>query len=114
VGAANRVGGDDNITVVCFRLGGEDTSVTQALDIDPPTEENALPEAATLSGLDRATTAVVAGVAEAEEEPEAEEELEAEPPAAPEPSPPSRGLFAPAILILAIGAIALLVWLVLR
>ena len=52
VSAANRVGGDDNITVVCFQLGGEDTGVTRTLEIDPPTQENALPEEDTLSGLD--------------------------------------------------------------
>jgi protein phosphatase len=90
VSAANRVGGDDNITVVCFRLGGDDTSVTAAMDL--PTEENALP-----SG-DTSTTAVVTPVPEP----------------APEPAAPSRGLLAPAVLVLAVAAIVLLVWLVLR
>ena len=97
VGAANRVGGDDNITVVCFSLGGDDTGVTEAMDV--PTQENALPEEDTLSGIE-GTTVVVAP--------------EPEPEPAPAPDPPSRGLFAPAVLILAIAAIALLVWLVLR
>jgi protein phosphatase len=106
VGAANRVGGDDNITVVCFQLGGEDTGVTAALDL--PTEENALPapDEDTLSGLGETRTDVTAVV------PPTEPAAEPEP--APEPAAPSRGLFAPAVLVLVILAIALLVFLVLR
>ncbi len=52
VRAANRGGGDDNITVVCFRSSetAEDTSETAAMDL--PTDENALPDEDTLSGLD--------------------------------------------------------------
>jgi serine/threonine protein phosphatase PrpC len=116
VGAANRVGGDDNITVVCFELGGEggdDTGVTQAMDI--PTQENALPDEDTLSGLE-GPTAVTAVAEPAEAEPEAapSDVTAVVPPPAAEPPGPSRGVVAPAVLILAIVAIALLVWLVLR
>jgi hypothetical protein len=51
VRAANRYGGEDNITVICFRLSGaEDTAQTAAMDL--PTEENALPDEDTLSGID--------------------------------------------------------------
>ena len=53
VGEANRVGGDDNITVVVFQVD-EDApeQPTQAMDL--PTAENALPaeEEDTLSGID--------------------------------------------------------------
>src|SRR3954470_23209162 len=89
VNAANRVGGDDNITVVCFSLD-EDVpeGATASMEaIDGPTEENALED--TLSGLD-APTAV-------------------EP-----PRKPRRGMFAPALLLAAVLAIVALVFLVLR
>jgi protein phosphatase len=51
VQAANRVGGEDNITVICFEVGDADPGAqTEAMDL--PTEENALPDEDTLSGLD--------------------------------------------------------------
>jgi protein phosphatase len=92
VSAANRVGGDDNITVVCFELGGEDTGVTEAMDV--PTQENVLPvdDEDTLSGIEGNTVVVPPPV---------------------EPAP-SRSFVAPIVLILAVAAIAVLVWLVLR
>jgi protein phosphatase len=89
VNAANSVGGDDNITVVCFELG-EDApeGVTAAMDaIDGPTEENALED--TLDGIEAPTVAE-------------------------EPARPRRSVVAPVVLVLAVAAIALLVWLVLR
>jgi PPM family protein phosphatase len=91
VTAANRVGGDDNITVVCFAMD-EDVpeGATAAMEaIEGPTEENALDD--TLHGLDAPTTKVL-------------EPLEQ----------PRRGLFAPALLGAAVIAIVVLVWLVLR
>jgi protein phosphatase len=85
VTAANRVGGDDNITVVCFSVGDDEPEgATATMDaMDAPTEED------TLHGLEAPTVA--------------------EPPAE-----PRRGLFAPALLVVAVAAIAVLVWLVLR
>ena len=84
VNAANRVGGDDNITVVCFAMGDDaPEGQTMAMDaIDEPTKENALDE--TLSGLE----------APSEER--------------------RRGVFAPTLLLACVAAIALLVFLVLR
>src|SRR3954468_11921715 len=80
VTAANRVGGDDNITVVCFAMD-EDvpegaTASMEAID-DGPTQENALED--TLSGLETPTA-----VAPPEER--------------------RRGLFAPALLVAAVLA----------
>jgi PPM family protein phosphatase len=90
IAAANRVGGDDNITVVCFAVGDDitegQTAPMQA--IDAPTEED------TLHGLK---------VPAAEEAPEE-----------PEPEAPRRGLIAPLLLALAVAAIAVMVFLVLR
>ena len=52
VRAANRVGGEDNITVVCFAIGEQSaTDQTQPLELDPPTAEQAVDED-TLSELD--------------------------------------------------------------
>ncbi len=92
VNAANRVGGDDNITVVCFAMDEDlPEAATASMEaIDGPTEENALED--TIHGLD-APTAV-----------EASEPAEE----------PRRGLFAPALLGAAVVAIVVLVWLVLR
>ena len=54
---ANRRGGEDNITVVCFEVGGASTSdQTQPLELDPPTAEHALDDEDTLSGLDDTPT----------------------------------------------------------
>ena len=91
VTAANRVGGDDNITVVCFAMD-EDVpeGATAAMEaIEGPTEENALDD--TLHGLDAPTTKALEPLEE-----------------------PRRGLFAPALLGAAVIAIVVLVWLVLR
>jgi PPM family protein phosphatase len=70
VTAANRVGGDDNITVVCFQIGEEPSSEqTQAMDL--PTKENALAdEEDTLSGLDGPTAVQVPAHPEEATEPE--------------------------------------------
>ena len=89
VNAANRVGGDDNITVVCFAMDEdlpEDATASMEA-IDGPTEENALED--TVHGLDAPTAT------------HSREE-------------PRRGLFAPALLGAAVVAIVVLVWLVLR
>ena len=52
VRAANRVGGEDNITVVCFAVGeSAATDRTEPLEVDPPTAERAIDED-TLSELD--------------------------------------------------------------
>jgi PPM family protein phosphatase len=87
VNAANRVGGDDNITVVCFAVGDDlPEGATASMDaIDAPTEED------TLGGIEAPTVV--------------------ETPAA---DGPRRGLFAPALLAAAVVAIGVLVWLVLR
>jgi serine/threonine protein phosphatase PrpC len=95
VSAANRVGGDDNITVVCFAMDEDApegaTAVGDSMEaIDGPTEENALDD--TLDGLDAPT---------ALEEPG-------------KPDEPRRGMFAPALLVAAVLAIVVLVFLVLR
>jgi hypothetical protein len=86
VNAANRVGGDDNITVVCFAMDDDMPQGDTVVGIDAPTEEDTLHG---ISGLD-APTAV---------EPVEEER---------------RGLFVPALLGAAVVAIGVLVWLVLR
>jgi protein phosphatase len=86
VGAANRVGGDDNITVVVFEIGDETSSAeTQAMDL--PTKENALPDEDTLSGLEAAT------VVEA---------------------PRRRGRLLWAIVVVGLAVLALLLWLLAR
>jgi serine/threonine protein phosphatase PrpC len=72
VGAANRVGGEDNITVVFFELTGEpaeDTAVTAqapAVEAPAPDDEDTL---SGLEGVPAAGTTVVAAAPEAEEEP---------------------------------------------
>src|SRR3954452_5069702 len=56
VTAANRVGGDDNITVVCFAMdedAPEGATATMEATDDAPTQENALED--TLSGLETPT-----------------------------------------------------------
>jgi protein phosphatase len=86
VGAANRVGGDDNITVVVFEIGDEASSAeTQAMDL--PTKENALADEDTLSGLEAPT------VAEA---------------------PRGRSRLLWAVVLVALGALGLLLWLLVR
>ncbi len=53
VNDANRGGGEDNITVVCFEMGGSAAvEETQPIELDPPTAEQVLDEDDTLSGLD--------------------------------------------------------------
>ncbi|MFN2471519.1 MAG: Stp1/IreP family PP2C-type Ser/Thr phosphatase [Gaiellaceae bacterium] len=70
VATANRVGGEDNITVVCFALGEDDpTEETQVLDT--PTAEQNLAEQDdedTLSGLDGPAPLGTSTSAEAERE----------------------------------------------
>ena len=70
VSAANRVGGDDNITVVCFQVA-EDAAGEQTAVLDGPTLEDALADEDTLSGLEgpAAIAAPEPAVAEAEPEP---------------------------------------------
>ncbi|HEU5212882.1 MAG TPA: hypothetical protein VFU10_08950, partial [Gaiellaceae bacterium] len=85
VNAANRVGGDDNITVVCFAMDDDMPQGDTVAGSDAPTEED------TLHGI----------------------ELDA-PTAVEPPEHKRRGLFAPALLGAAVVAIGVLVWLVLR
>jgi PPM family protein phosphatase len=99
VRAANRVGGDDNITVVCFQIGEEPSGEqTQAMDL--PTKENALSdEEDTLSGLDGPTAIHV---------PAGDDD-----PSEPAETPDSRR-FAIALLLVAVVVLAPLVWLIVR
>ena len=86
VSAANRVGGDDNITVVVFEIGGETSSAdTQAMDL--PTKENALADEDTLSGLDAPVAA---------------------------DAPRGLGRLLWAVVLVALGALGLLLWLLVR
>jgi PPM family protein phosphatase len=99
VGAANRVGGDDNITVVVFQIDNEATDEhTQTMDL--PTAENALPdEEDTLSGLDGPAAI----------------QVPAEPDEAGKPAEKRGwGRFGLAVLVLAVAVMALLAWLILR
>jgi PPM family protein phosphatase len=89
VSAANRVGGDDNITVVVFEIGDDEPSSAETQAMDVPTKENALPDDDTLSGL----------------------EAQAVPT---EPSGRDWSRLATAVVVIALAAIALLVWLVVR
>jgi protein phosphatase len=86
VSAANRVGGDDNITVVVFEIGGETSSAdTQAMDL--PTKENALADEDTLSGLEAPVAAE---------------------------APRGHGRLLWAVVLVALGALGLLLWLLVR
>jgi PPM family protein phosphatase len=86
VSAANRVGGDDNITVVVFEIGDEASSAeTQAMDL--PTNENVLADEDTLSGLDAPVAA---------------------------DAPRGRGRLLWAVVLVALGALGLLLWLLVR
>jgi PPM family protein phosphatase len=98
VSAANRVGGDDNITVVCFRME-EDGAGEQTAVMDGPTAENVLEDEDTLSGLD-GPTAIQVPVAPDEDQEPAE----------------TRGgaRFTIALLVVALAVTALVVWLVVR
>ena len=97
VGEANRVGGDDNITVVVFQVDEDGPEQpTQALDL--PTAENALPaeEEDTLSGIDGPTAVQVPA-----------EETDAA-------AGPGAGRFWLIVFVLALAALGLLLWLVSR
>ncbi len=93
VSAANRVGGEDNITVICFRVAEEadDTGETAAMDL--PTEENALPDEDTLSGLDGRPAA-----------PQPASDTTAVRPAAPAPEPPRTRRWGRLLLLLLVLA----------
>jgi PPM family protein phosphatase len=54
IAAANRGGGDDNITVVVFALDGDGDEPTQRMDAITPSAEDAVEDEDTLSGLEAA------------------------------------------------------------
>jgi protein phosphatase len=54
IAAANRGGGDDNITVVVFALDGDGDAPTQRMDAITPSAEDAVEDEDTLSGLEAA------------------------------------------------------------
>jgi protein phosphatase len=54
IAAANRGGGDDNITVVVFALDGDSDEATQRMDAITPPAEEAVEDEDTLSGLEAA------------------------------------------------------------
>jgi PPM family protein phosphatase len=54
IAAANRGGGDDNITVLVFALDGDSEEATQRMDAITPPAEDAVEDEDTLSGLEAA------------------------------------------------------------
>ena len=54
IAAANRGGGDDNITVLVFTLDGDSEEATQRMDAITPPAEDAVEDEDTLSGLEAA------------------------------------------------------------
>jgi hypothetical protein len=119
VQAANTSGGDDNITVVAFEISegaaGDPDKTKERPAVTAP--EPAVDDEDTLSGLERvpAVDTAVLSTAEIREHleraPEPESEAAAEPPAVGHPPRPGRlrRAFPLVLLLLVLGAIALLV-----
>jgi serine/threonine protein phosphatase PrpC len=108
VAAANRGGGEDNITVVAFTISDDaDTAQMQALDVDPPTTEQAIEPAPAVDTMVIPAADVESALLEPGS-PEAEAATRRElPPAA------RARLVLTMLLLLAIAAV-LLVWGLLR
>jgi serine/threonine protein phosphatase PrpC len=114
VKAANRAGGEDNVTVVLFSLSGEpealeDTAVAPADTRGEPDLED------TLTGLDAARVASPAAVLEREEEATAvwgpvEDEIERVPPRRAGPNWGRRMIWALVALTFAVAVVAAALW----
>ena len=114
VKAANRAGGEDNVTVVLFSLSGEpealeDTAIASADTGGEPDLED------TLTGLEAARVASPAAVLEREEETTAvwgpvEDEIERVPPRRPRPNWGRRMIWALVALTFAVAVVAAALW----